>query len=106
MSRRHPQLKSWSFALALALIAHLALALGMAANHEIHEWIHGEADHEDHECVVKLLVYGGCDTAAVEEPVVAALPLVREAVRAVVWADVPSVLLAGGVLEHAPPRRG
>ena len=99
-------MKAWSRALALAVIAHLVLALGMAANHEIHEWIHGDAEHEEHECVVKLLLHGGCDTVVVEEPVIAVRPLAREPALALALADVPSVFLTGGVLEHAPPRRG
>jgi hypothetical protein len=104
--RRRPDLKPARLALTFIVLAHLVLALGMAANHALHEWIHGEAEHAEHECVVKLLLYGGCDTAAVEEPVIAALPLAREAAPVLVLADVPSVFLSGAVLEHAPPRRG
>jgi hypothetical protein len=97
----HPLLK---FALALAVIAHLVLALGMAANHEVHEWIHGDADHEEHECVVQLLLHGGCDSATVEAPALTLLPLASEPAPALVFADVPSLFLTGGILEHAPPR--
>ncbi len=44
VSYRRTQLKPLNFVLALAVLAHLVLALGMAANHEVHERIHGGAN--------------------------------------------------------------
>jgi hypothetical protein len=89
--------------LVCTLLVHLVLAMGMAANHELHEWVHGDAGHDDHECVVQLLLHGGCDNAAAEQPALFLSHLLHESVPQAPVADVPSVFLTGGILEHAPP---
>ena len=90
-------------ALVCALIAHLLVIAAMAVNPELHERIHADAGHEDHECAVTLFVHGGCDASA---PPLVAIEFVRVAVAAVNFdqgVQVPSCHLTGSILEHAPP---
>lgn len=91
---------------ALAVLLSLFWALTLAASPELHERVHPDANHEDHDCGAMLFLSGAVG------PVLAAvaftlapphLPFVRftalalPVVRAVRPAD-------RAVLEHAPPR--
>jgi hypothetical protein len=44
---------------ALALIIGIFWVLTLSASPQIHEWIHPDADHEDHDCAVTLFLWGG-----------------------------------------------
>lgn len=89
--------------IALLLLAHLLVIAAMAASPALHEWIHQDADHEDHDCAVELFIHGGCEGAAAVVFLLVwagyALAL-AENLRAV-W--VQNLFLSFGRLEHAPP---
>ena len=93
---------------AIAVLLGLLWALTLAASPDLHERVHPDADHEEHDCGAMLFLSGAVG------PVLAAvaftlgpprLPFVRftaltlPVVRAVRPAD-------RAVLEHAPPRLG
>lgn len=79
-------------------------ALALAAAPELHAWVHGEAaGHEDHECVVKLIVAGGCDTPEIAPPLVVA-PVVFVMVTLLrLDVAVPAGYHKGGPSERGPP---
>ena len=41
-------------------------ALTLTVCPELHEWVHPDADHEDHDCAVTLFAGGGIDFAAID----------------------------------------
>ena len=89
--------------LACLLIAHWLLAMAMAASPDLHERLHSDAGHDDHDCAAKLLAAGSCDAGT--EAVVAASPSLALEVD---LADRRESQVAAshwftGVLEHAPP---
>ena len=79
-------------------------ALALAASPALHEWAHGgEAGHEDHDCVVKLLVLGGCD-APDAAPALVVAPVEFSVVSwSLAGRDVPGAIFLSGTLEHGPP---
>lgn len=90
---------------AVAVLPALLWALTLAASPDLHERVHPDANHEDHDCGAMLFLSGAVGPVlAVSAFAVAPprLPLVRSAapslpvVRAVRPAD-------RAVLEHAPP---
>jgi hypothetical protein len=87
------------------LIAHLLLITIAAVNPDLHEWMHEDADHADHECAITLYTAGGYDDAALPVLAVAPklLPLSDEAV--IEQPRFASSFRFNGILEHAPPRR-
>ncbi len=96
-------------AVAFCVAAHLLLAMAMAASPELHHYFHGDADHDDHECVVTHLIKGNLHDGT-PSPVLTVgldLPLLElrsAAVSDPVW--VAPLFLKNGVLEHAPPVLG
>jgi hypothetical protein len=52
--------------LAPLLLASIFWALTLTVCPELHEWIHPDADHEDHDCAVTLIASGGIDFAAID----------------------------------------
>lgn len=87
------------------MFAHLLALLALAASPRLHQWVHPDADNDDHDCAVVVFLHGG-GTAA-PGPVVApglvgtGHPTILAALPRPVF--VPSVFAAGGVFEHAPP---
>jgi hypothetical protein len=90
---------------ALAVLLALFWALTLAASPDLHERVHPDANHEEHDCGAMLFLSGAVG------PVLAAvafalapprLPLVRFTALTlpVVWAVRPA---DRAVLEHAPP---
>jgi hypothetical protein len=41
-------------------------ALTLTVCPELHEWVHPDADHDDHDCAVTLFASGGIDFAAID----------------------------------------
>jgi hypothetical protein len=52
------------------LLASIFWALTLAACPELHEWVHPDADHEDHDCAVTLFANGGTHFLSVDVPYV------------------------------------
>ena len=60
--------------LAAALVGLILLLDAMAACPALHEMIHKDADHADHQCAVTMFAHGKVDSTTCEVPVV--LPVV------------------------------
>lgn len=89
--------------LALLLLAHVLVIAAMAASPALHEWIHQDADHEDHDCAVELFIHGGCEGPALMVFLVVPAGFAPALVQnpRTVW--VQNLFLSCGRLEHAPP---
>ena len=90
-------------AVAGLLIAHFLVIAAMEASPAFHEWIHQDADHDDHDCAVTLFAHGSVDASA---PPVLAVQFVQVEVSDSVpvrTEHVPCCHLLGSLLEHAPP---
>jgi hypothetical protein len=93
-------------AVAFCVGAHLLMTMAMAASPELHRYFHGDADGEDHECVVTHLNKGDLHDGAPTILVTVGLALPTNELGRVVAADsvwVAPLFLKNGVLEHAPP---
>lgn len=86
------------------LLAHLLAVVAMAASPQLHELIHHDADHDDHECAVTLMLAGGTDTV-VSPPVFDSMAIATDfstvPIHPIIWVE--HLFLARSVLEHAPP---
>jgi hypothetical protein len=89
--------------LVYALGLHLLVICAAAASPALHEWMHADADHADHDCAITLFASGAYHTT-VQPAVAAALCLIPafdgpllDGLR-----DVSSFRFSG-ILEHAPP---
>ncbi len=91
-------------ALVCALLAGMLLALMMAVSPELHDFAHHDGDKNGHQCLVTLMLTGGCDDTAPEALVVTAfLATLFGTVPVGESAWVESVFAGGSVFEHAPP---
>jgi hypothetical protein len=52
--------------LAWVLVLAVLWALSLAVSPQLHEWIHPDADHEDHDCAVTLFSSGGINIFVVD----------------------------------------
>lgn len=66
-------MKAWSrhfcpgrAAIAALLVGMVLLLNAMAAGHDLHKLIHGDADTAGHECAVTMFAHGQVDSAAVD----------------------------------------
>ena len=48
------------------LMASIFWALTLTVCPQLHEWLHPDADHEDHDCAVTLFASGGIHLAAID----------------------------------------
>ena len=101
-SDRHPR-PCYRLA-AVLLLAHLLAVLALTASPRLHHWVHPDADDDDHDCAVVLLMHGGCG----QPPAPSVLPAVVYTCQQVplveplpVWVD--GTFAVNGTLEHAPP---
>lgn len=81
------------------------MAMAMAVSPELHEHVHEDAGHADHECVVTHLQAGDFSDAA-PPPFFLVLPTVRHTEESLAIAPdswVQPLFLKNGVLEHGPP---
>ena len=92
-------------ACALALILALLWLLTLAASPSLHEVVHADADHEDHDCAVTVFLSGGFGQA-VAEPIIIRQPEVEFAYFSPgeIQARIVIGPLARSILEHGPPR--
>jgi hypothetical protein len=58
-------------ALAALLVGLILLLNAMAACPALHELIHKDADHADHQCAVTMFAHGKVDSVTCEVPIVA-----------------------------------
>jgi hypothetical protein len=54
-----------------ALVVAIFWALTLSVSPQLHEWVHPDADHEDHDCAVTLFLGGGLVHSAVSPSLVA-----------------------------------
>ncbi len=93
-------------AVAFCVGAHLLMAMAMAASPALHRYFHGDADTEDHECVVTHLNKGDLHDGAPAILVTVGLALPTHELGCTTTADivwVAPLFLKNGILEHAPP---
>jgi hypothetical protein len=93
-------------ACALALILALLWLLTLAASPSLHELVHPDADHEDHDCAVTVFLSGGFGQV-VAEPIT-----IREPDLELVYFSpgetrqrIVICPIIRSILEHAPPHR-
>jgi hypothetical protein len=77
-------------------------ALTLTVCPELHEWVHPDADHEDHDCAVTLFANGGIDFAAID-PVDIGKPAYRALVDVL---RLDSQVLVSTQTERLIPGRG
>lgn len=97
--------KGWQNSLVCLLIGQLLIAATLAASPQLHELVHQDADHSDHECAVTVLISGGSDgswTLPVFE-VSTFVHVVTVVLPDSGFADISPLFLSAHVLEHAPP---
>ena len=75
----------------------------MAASPQLHEWIHQDAAHNDHECAITLFASGACDCACSAPIVIGTVGFELIEFHPTTREHVPSCYLTRAVLEHAPP---
>ena len=93
-------------ALVGATLAGFLLALLLAASPELHERLHHDADHDDHECLATVLHAGGaCDDTLPPPTLASYLAELFEPAPVDGSRVVAALFLDCGILEHAPPRR-
>jgi hypothetical protein len=88
---------------ACTLLAHVLAIAALAANPQLHEWIHSEAGHQGHVCAITLFADGACDSMC-------SAPILVGLVGFALSDSLPSssnalesFYLACRILEHAPP---
>ena len=82
----------------------MALALAMAVSPGLHDRVHHDGDEKGHQCLVTLMLTGGCDDTTPEALVVTAFPATSFGTVPIgesAWVE--SVFAGGSVFEHAPP---
>ena len=82
--------------LAPLLGASIFWALTLAVCPELHEWVHPDADHEDHDCAVTLIGSGGIDFAPID---------LLDVGKPASWALVDVLQLRSQVLDPAQTER-
>ncbi|MEZ0254987.1 MAG: hypothetical protein ACAI37_06895 [Chthoniobacter sp.] len=89
--------------LVYALGLHLLLICAAAASPALHEWMHADADHEDHDCAITLFASGACHDAPalILAPTPGLVPLLDEVNTP--HLELVSSIRFWGILEHAPP---
>jgi len=89
------------------LIGAFLFATALSASPQLHERIHPDANHTQHECAVTLIAAGNYDHAFAA-PVFAAPPISVQfselPTLASTW--VASLFLSASIFEHAPPAGG
>ena len=92
------------FRLALfgAVLAGFVLALALAASPELHERIHRDAAHQEHQCLATT-IGGGWEDALIAPALTAFVATLIEVAPMDGSRVVESLFLSCGVLEHAPP---
>jgi hypothetical protein len=97
--------KAWQNAFAGLLIAHLLIVVALVASPQLHQLLHHDADHSDHECAVTVMISGGTDGSS-GPPVFEAdamLPAASGFSQTMHSNDIVSLFLSVHVFEHAPP---
>jgi hypothetical protein len=91
--------------LAGALALAVLWAAALTASPGLHEWVHADADHEDHDCAVTLFLSGAVGPAIAPLPPVAPLAGPAADFRYRKFLPLPFVgPSVRSVLEHGPPR--
>ena len=92
-------------ACALGLILALLWLLALAASPSLHELVHPDADHEDHDCAVTVFLSGGFGQVVAE-------PVIRQPHLEFAYFSPGETRqriiicpIIRSILEHAPPHR-
>ena len=100
--RRH--FATFRLALVGAMLAGIVMAVLMAVSPDLHDLVHHDGGAGEHQCLVTMMLAGGCDATAPEALNVAVFlaPLFgMEPMGESAWVE--SVFASGSVFEHAPP---
>ena len=90
-------------AIALAALSSFLFAFVLSAAPALHEHLHSDAAHPQHECAITIVESGvesGAEPLRIAAPQSATLFSTGAALHPV-W--VPALFLAASVFEHAPP---
>jgi hypothetical protein len=102
---RNRQIPGWQNTLVCLLISQLVIVAGLAASPHLHQLLHHDADHADHECVVTIMISGGTDGSPVPQVLDAGTLFLTASDFSpeIQTADVAPLFLGAHVFEHAPP---
>src|SRR5438552_13937302 len=97
--------KAWQSAFACLLISSLLIVVALAASPRLHQLFHHDADGNEHECAVTVMVSGGSDDSLVPQAFEAGaiLPVALDFLPETHSRDVVPLFLSAHVFEHAPP---
>ena len=93
-------------AVVAVLLAHLLAVIAMTAFPKLHQWVHQDADGNNHDCAVTLFLHGGYESAATVVILIGSLVFTRSRCELPRTSWVPGLFLSQGVLEYAPPFSG
>lgn len=91
-------------ATALVVMVHFLLAMAMASSPDLHKRFHGDADNDEHECLVTAMHHGGCgDAAPIVTFVMQGLPETNFTLPASALVTLDSIFKGGSISERGPP---
>ncbi|MGC3990440.1 MAG: hypothetical protein QM796_12310 [Chthoniobacteraceae bacterium] len=97
--------KSWGVAISAVVCAGLFIISLLAASPQLHERLHHDADHHDHECAVTMVLDGGLHHGApAMPPVVAPKQNGVDEPTLSAGKQLAAAFLGACIFEHAPPR--
>jgi hypothetical protein len=95
---------SWQSALIYLLMANLAVVVVLAASPGLHQLLHRDADHSEHQCAVTVMLSGGSDGSSAPQSFGAVtMPVASGFLPTLASRDVAPLFLSAHVFEHAPP---
>lgn len=103
MLPRARHFKAGKTLIVYALVVHLLLILAAAVGPGLHEEVHEDAQHADHECAITLFASGTCQVAPAPIAAVAPQLLFVSDEAVVERRRFASSFRWSGILEHAPP---
>jgi hypothetical protein len=94
----------WKSTLLSVVFFQFVLAIAMMASPWLHERLHQNAYHHDHECAVTVMLSGASDgSAPVPAIVIAPSSPTAATIESETRSDVASLFLIAHIFEHAPP---
>jgi hypothetical protein len=97
--------KNWQSLLVCLLIANLLIVVALVASPQLHQLLHHDAHHSDHECAVTVMISGGTDGSSGPHVFEAGVifPITLGFLPEMHSRDVASLFLSAHIFEHAPP---